>query len=178
MRYNFFIKQLQGREMSEEKVYKTDPKILESNRAWREANKEKYHEIKTKSQKAYYERVKEDVAQRKRERLLNDPEYAQKKRARQATWYRNKLKSLRSALYEVLGAKCSECGFSDTRALCVHHINGGGTQERTRVDRTSYVKQLLEKAKANPTDYQVLCANCHTIKHFAVSEPSLAPESP
>ena len=156
--------------MAEEKQFKTDPRRLERNRLWREANKDKYQETKKKSQQAYYDRVKNDVAKLKRERMVSDPEYAQKERKRAASWYRNKLKALREELYAVLGSKCSKCNFLDTRALCVHHINGGGTQERKTVHRIVYMKQLLEKAKETPVDYEVLCANCHTIKHFADTE--------
>src|SRR3990167_3657310 len=36
----------------------------------------------------------------------------------------------RSVVLDVLGNKCSRCGFSDKRALQIDHKNGGGALER------------------------------------------------
>lgn len=62
-----------------------------------------------------------------------------------------------------LGGQCVECGFSDPRALEVDHINGGGTQARSKVgDVDSYHHLLTADAAAGRL--QLLCANCHRIK--------------
>lgn len=41
----------------------------------------------------------------------------------------------RNEIIRLLGSKCSRCGFSeDVRVLQIDHINGGGTEERQRIN--------------------------------------------
>lgn len=60
---------------------------------------------------------------------------------------------------------CIRCGFTDTRALQIDHINGGGRKEIDSMRTWQYYKQILvaplEEVRKN---YQVLCANCNFIK--------------
>lgn len=69
---------------------------------------------------------------------------------------------------ELLGDKCVECGFDDLRALCIDHINGGGTQERLKRGRITYQRAIIRRIKAGDMsvfqEYQLLCANCNMIK--------------
>lgn len=64
-----------------------------------------------------------------------------------------------------LGGKCVKCGFSDIRALHIHHKFGGGNIERkfygngTAVTNYRYHQGLLEHLE----DLELLCANCHAI---------------
>lgn len=68
---------------------------------------------------------------------------------------------LRSKIFEVLGAICKACGFADIRALQVDHIEGGGNEEKRKLGRANgYLRHILK----NPQKYQILCANCNTIK--------------
>lgn len=70
-------------------------------------------------------------------------------------------RALRLRVLMLFGGKCQYCGFSDPRALQVDHKNGGGNQERKILKGTSSrYKQVL----ADPTRYQLLCANCNWIK--------------
>ncbi len=64
----------------------------------------------------------------------------------------------------LLGGKCKGCGFSDIRALCIDHRNGGGAVDRKRIGNGRYYKTVLELIKAGSQDYQCLCANCNMIK--------------
>ena len=58
--------------------------------------------------------------------------------------------------------KCLKCGFSDIRALCIDHVNGGGNRHRKEVgDGRLY--RWLEK-NGFPDGFQVLCHNCNAIK--------------
>ena len=67
----------------------------------------------------------------------------------------------RLAILQFLGGKCVKCGFSDYRALNIDHINGGGTRE-SRIYKSQ--AQKYERIKANPHLFQLLCANCNSIK--------------
>ncbi len=58
---------------------------------------------------------------------------------------------------------CVQCGFSDIRALCLDHINGGGTDHRRKLRNGGNVWYWLAR-HGFPPGYQILCANCNTIK--------------
>jgi 5-methylcytosine-specific restriction endonuclease McrA len=59
---------------------------------------------------------------------------------------------------------CKICGFANTDALQIDHINGGGTKERKTglMGYRLYIALLKGERKLN--DLQLLCANCHVIK--------------
>lgn len=62
----------------------------------------------------------------------------------------------------LLGGKCERCGNNDMRVLHFDHINGNGSKERKELGGgLAQVKRVL----ADPFSYQILCANCHAIKH-------------
>jgi len=70
----------------------------------------------------------------------------------------------RHAALEKLGGKCSRCGFTDSRALQIDHVNGGGKKEILRGWR--WIKKIV----TDPTGYQLLCANCNWIKRHERGE--------
>jgi len=83
--------------------------------------------------------------------------------------YRNLL-SLRWRLAAIaaLGNKCSKCGFSDPRALCFDHVNGGGRKERAarlagNNGGDKYYKNIINNGSGK---FQILCANCNQIKRY------------
>ena len=66
------------------------------------------------------------------------------------------------------GCKCARCGFADHRGLNLDHIAGGGTIDRiTSPSRTIYLKL---KRLNYPPGFQVLCANCNSIKKYENNE--------
>lgn len=68
----------------------------------------------------------------------------------------------RGKVFHLLGAKCIRCGFDDIRALQIDHIDGGGNHDaRTR---SGGVLAFYKRILADPSGYQVLCANCNWIK--------------
>jgi len=70
-------------------------------------------------------------------------------------------------VFEKYGGKCRHCGFTDARALCIDHVNGGGEKERKETGGRIYAKlRRLPRQK----EYQLLCANCNMIKSFAKGE--------
>jgi hypothetical protein len=90
-----------------------------------------------------------------------DPDY----RAREAKLNSARQRKYRTDLISLLGGKCTVCEFSDTRALQVDHIHGGGRREHKDFGSTAvmccYYLQHLDEAK---TKLRVLCANCNWIK--------------
>lgn len=71
---------------------------------------------------------------------------------------------LRKRVIDGYGGMCAECGYLDHRAMHIDHVNNDGAEERRR--RGVVGIQLLRKIIAHdfPADYQLLCANCNTIK--------------
>lgn len=80
--------------------------------------------------------------------------------------YRKKLKHDLLTMY---GTKCSRCGYDNEIALCIHHSNGGGGEERKNgyIGRRMYRKLLKEPKRK---DIEVLCMNCHTLLHSGYEE--------
>jgi hypothetical protein len=111
------------------------------------------------NQYAYYIRNKDKPEYKDRQQINNKQ-------------FKHKIKD---QIYDKLGGYiCKGCGFTDIRALQIDHINGGGTQEtRNKFNRNyySYYKYLLslpiDELKSN---YQVLCANCNSIKKYENKE--------
>lgn len=77
--------------------------------------------------------------------------------------------ALKLAAFEAYGGpRCVKCGFEDIRALNLDHINGGGTKDRrSRPSQTIY---LYLKREGYPAGFQVLCANCNSIKKYENDE--------
>lgn len=84
---------------------------------------------------------------------------------------RKKVLEIRVEMLTTLGGKCKKCGFADSRALQVDHINGGGNKERMS-GRTSgyYFKNVTESFLRGENKYQLLCANCNWVKRHENNE--------
>jgi hypothetical protein len=65
--------------------------------------------------------------------------------------------------------------------LEIDHVNGGGHAER-RAGIKHGTRRYYDLIAANPSEYQLLCANCHKIKTLENSEriygPRPAPQTP
>ena len=83
-------------------------------------------------------------------------------------YYKKYYFKLKDKVFEALGgAKCSnpDCHTpgreTDKRCLQIDHINGNGNRDRKKYGSTyKYFQAIL----ANPSEYQILCANCNWIK--------------
>jgi hypothetical protein len=96
-------------------------------------------------------------------------------------WYNRNIERARKVVIErrkkyrdlaltALGDKCVICGFTDSRALQIDHINGGGCQESRKHKEMWLYKQIID---GNTTNYQLLCANCNWIKRHERKEINL-----
>jgi len=75
----------------------------------------------------------------------------------------------RNFILKSMGNKCIKCGFTDVRALQIDHINGGGTKEKQEIgEGVPFYNYLIELIKLNiwQKGYQILCANCNSIKKY------------
>jgi hypothetical protein len=107
---------------------------------------------KYKAQKKYY--------------LNNRPQIKTKKKLFDA----ERLRRVRTSIFDLLGFYCIKCGFNDIRALQIDHVNGGGKQERMHRSSFRYYRNMLDKMLQGSKEYQILCANCNCIKRIENGE--------
>lgn len=65
-------------------------------------------------------------------------------------------------------ACCGRCGFSDSRALQIDHIDGCGAASRKQRQHTRLYLDIVRGRNTVPV--QVLCANCNWIKRHENNE--------
>lgn len=76
---------------------------------------------------------------------------------------------LRDEVFAGYGGKCAKCGFADKRALHIDHVEGDGAEERKNgPQRATFLRHLIREGF--PKKYQLLCANCNTIKMYENKE--------
>jgi len=75
----------------------------------------------------------------------------------------------RVELFALLGDRCAAegCPNDDPRGWQVDHVEGGGTVER---EAGLVGRKFIERVKANPAEYQILCAYHHQIKRVEQQE--------
>lgn len=59
---------------------------------------------------------------------------------------------------------CVKCGYSDTKALSLDHIDNTGAKERKQCRTTGWQFYLKLKNNGYPKGYQTLCMNCQWVK--------------
>lgn len=95
------------------------------------------------------------------------------RREREARNLKGKVKraELRRSILEILGPRCATCGYChDVRALQIDHIGGGGEKHRKAKGHETYYRDILSEIVAGSRAYQILCANCNSIKKFELGE--------
>lgn len=75
----------------------------------------------------------------------------------------------KKAIHDLLGGKCVRCGFEDSRALQIDHVNGGGAEE-VKATTGNYQVMILRSILSGSKKYQLLCANCNWIKRVERNE--------
>lgn len=81
-----------------------------------------------------------------------------------------KLKLAVMSYYSRGTPKCTMCGYTDTRALSIDHVDGGGREHlRTVVGGDNHFYRWL-KHNGFPKGFQVLCMNCQWIKRHMYNE--------
>jgi hypothetical protein len=100
-------------------------------------------------------------------RLLQEqPEIVRKKNALYA---RERGQRIKLAAFALLGGKCSQCDWTDARALEVDHINGRLPEEKKKRGSHDLYSRILT-GKRSIEDLQLLCANHHRIKTLENNE--------
>ena len=118
-----------------------------------------------KSRKAEYD--KDYYQKHKDKRLANGDSYYSRNRENVLARQKRLRDYWKREVVKHFGGCCGRCGFSDVRALQVDHVSGGGNRDQKR--RTSY-KYYIHVIEDTSGRYQLLCANCNTIKKIENGE--------
>lgn len=113
--------------------------------------------------KCYYEKNKERIKKNYRKNYYGNIEVERAKR-------REYNKKNRIATIEMFGGKCSNCGYTDWRALQIDHVNGDGNKHRKSISHNLTAVFWKKEKEKNPDKYQLLCANCNWIKRYENNE--------
>ena len=126
------------------------------------------HKAKGMCSKCYEKNRDIDLEQKR----LNQIEYRRKNIDKVRESQRNYKAKRKQKIHSLLGSECVKCGFKDSRALQIDHINGGGYTERKLYNRNpiKYYKNILNSILNKENKYQLLCANCNWIKRFENNE--------
>lgn len=166
-----------------EKVYKLTEKQREYkrnyNRLYRQTHLEQMKEFekkrRQKPKEREYKKNYDAMYQKKSKYKDYQKNYHKKLRDKhgeelnkKSREYHKKLRLAIISAYTNGTMKC-KCGYTDIRALTIDHINGGGRQERKRIGSNSVFYNYLIKNNF-PEGYQILCANCNTIKRIENNE--------
>lgn len=148
----------------------------EQKKATKRAYYEAHKEERRAYQKAYYEAHKEELLPKYKARRTAKAEqiavvkkaYRESRKEEIAAYMKpysqRRRLTRRLRIIEHLGGVCGRCGIDDWRVLQVDHVLGGGRQER--LSSTSGDRYYDEIMESPPGKYQLLCANCHQIKHY------------
>jgi hypothetical protein len=75
-------------------------------------------------------------------------------------------------MFEMLGDKCTRCGFSDIRILQLDHKNGGGVKDLKVFGNSPF--RMYRYYVGHPDEakekLQVLCPNCNWLKRVEREE--------
>lgn len=150
--------------------------IYEYQTQWRKRNKDKIrgydrkYRLRALRENPNFEREKHQRRYaRSRIRILQHAkEWRKKNKDRYLSGIRVKYHRKKNQAMAVLGSKCIKCGFLDTRALQVDHVNSGGNRERrtTRLDGVNLYNWIITHPVEALVKYQLLCANCNWIKRW------------
>jgi len=146
-------------------------------------------ESRLRTMKEYYKKNSEKIKERTKiwynKQKKNDPTFLLRvndkskkryleKRYERLAWHKEHHKKNRLDLLNKIGkGMCSKCGFTDWRALQIDHIDGKGHLERKmyKGKKMSLTrKKQRELIEQNPSNYQILCANCNWIKRYENQE--------
>ena len=90
--------------------------------------------------------------------MKTEYEFTKRAKKRKETYHLNKEK-----VFNLLGDKCTRCGFEDKRALQLDHINGDGPTDRKVINTWRRLEKILTDTTYR-LSFQLLCANCNWIK--------------
>lgn len=116
----------------------------------------------SKRYQSYYQKNREKVLKRSKDRLLVNPDY-----------YKNRNKRAKSEALTYYGngiCACVICGENRLGCLSLDHINDNRTEETARLGKPKYwggpTLYIWLRKRNYPEGYQTLCMNCQWLKRL------------
>jgi len=95
-----------------------------------------------------------------------------RRNAKTYSYQKKRRRSLKIELIDLRGGRCEACGYARTLAALEFHHRDAATKEfQISYGGVSRARLLEEASKCD-----LLCANCHRARHFAMPRPDEAPE--
>jgi hypothetical protein len=123
----------------------------------------KYGEQSKAYSKKYYRNHKEEQKARvkrydEEHKEVRDPYYARYRKEHRG---RIGCNGYRAQIKEIVlkHGKCDKCGFSDVRALVIHHYFPVGAERKK--NQGAVLRDIINKK----VPFSILCSNCHVILH-------------
>jgi hypothetical protein len=102
-----------------------------------------------------------------RKKRATDAEYRAWHAAYMCDYNKRKRVECKAQFITIYGGKCERCGMEDERVLTIDHVNGGGRQERRRINSFQLLRRISKTGQRDPK-YRLLCFNCNWLAHLAV----------
>src|SRR5205085_10339966 len=134
-------------------------------------NRKRYSENRESRLAAHKEWVRNNKAYKKRYDQKYWAATSQEARQRQNDRLRIYYRRVTQKVFGLYGNKCARCGFDDSRALQLDHIDGGG--RRLKEERGPRLCAEILAGKHPRHKFQLLCANCNWIKRWERGEGCL-----
>jgi hypothetical protein len=145
-----------GRPRAQKYYKKHREKAIAHMKEYYKNNKDEF----AKRRRKYYEENKDEIFAGQKKYFQEHKKEIYAQRIRLTT-------QKRTTIIEKLGGKCTRCGFTDIRALNIDHINDDGAKERIGYNNRMFYDKLLKMTDEELfSRYQVLCANCNSIKRL------------
>lgn len=116
--------------------------------------KKNKHEYYIKNREKFLKKNKENYQKNKQRYKDNSKKWKKDNRLRYNELNRLWQEKRTIEIYNLLNNKCSRCGFTDTRALQIHHKD-------EKLYKRDWFKLDFDLSKV-----ELLCANCHAINHY------------
>lgn len=87
-------------------------------------------------------------------------QWKQKNREYHTTYMVEWRRKLKVAAITALGGTCKCCGDTTIEFLSIHHINGGGREERQLKHQSGMLRDIRDGV-VDLSEYEILCYNCH-----------------
>jgi hypothetical protein len=168
------------KEYDKKQYKKNKDKIAENKKIYYQENRENIIKYKKKyridnklfvneQQRKFYEKHNDGILKMAKENYYkNHDEILLQKRGNLSIMNINKKSrhKTRMRVIEKLGGKCVKCGFDNWMALQIDHINGDGRKDKKYLD--GYILNSSDDEIKN--NFQLLCANCNSIKRHENNE--------
>lgn len=132
--------------------------------------RERYNEDPEKGRKQsrmQYQKNRKKILEKDKKRRDMDPTYREKVRIKNKKSGKKRRDTTRQRIFEILGRSCVVCGYSDMNSCDVDHIHNDGAADRKRLGGHVWDYYVNHPDEAR-RKVQILCSNCNAKKEMVL----------